>query len=92
MRWTKEKSRNAVAKKERLRIARATADLPDEPVTNSYKLPRIGKPDFTIRIESARGERVCYKIRRVLGKVLIGDGLSVRQFCRGLEHLITKSA
>lgn len=91
MRWTKEKSRNAVAKKERLRIARATADLPDEPF-RKVTLPRIGKPDFTIRIESARGERVCYKIRRVLGKVLIGDGLSVRQFCRGLEHLITKSA
>lgn len=91
MRWTKDKSRRAVEAKARLRMARAAAE-PSDLYPNRVKLPRFCAPDFTIRIESARGERICFKIRRFNGRVFINHGQSVRQFCRGLEHLITKSA
>lgn len=91
MRWTKVKSRNAVAAKARKLMQQTAADWPDEP-RPKLKLPRLSKPDFIIRIESAKGERVSYSIRRMFGKVFISEGLSARQFCRGLEHLITKSA
>ena len=87
---TKEHSKNSVEAKRRLRIARANAEWNEPSI--KCKIPRKPKPDFIIRIESAKGERVSYSIRRMFGKVFISEGLSARQFCRGLEHLITKSA
>lgn len=91
MRWTKQHSKNAVAAKERLRIARATADPVIEPA-RKLRLPRKAKPEFIIRIESARGERLQVSISRFFGRVRTSDGQSARQFCRGLEQLLTKSA
>ena len=90
MRWTKQHSRNAVAARERKRIERDTA----EPVMDRRRVPkpRVPKPDFIIRIEDRFGERVQVTVRRYYGKVLITGGQSARQFCRGLEQLITKSA
>lgn len=92
MRWTKKHSRNAVAARERKRIERATA----EPVWEKPRrvfTPRPGKPDFILRIESKRGERMQISVRRYHGRVLISDGIkSVRQLCRGLELLLTQSA
>ena len=92
MRWTKQHSRNAVAEKERLRLARANAEPMDEKPRRVFT-PRLGKPDFILRIESKRGERMQISVRRYYGKVLISDGIkSVRQLCRGIELLITQSA
>jgi hypothetical protein len=54
--------------------------------------PRRSKPDFIIRIESRRGERMQVSVNRFLGRVQTSDGQSARQFCRGLEQLLTKSA
>ena len=55
--------------------------------------PRAVKPDFVLRIESSRGERMQIAIRRYMGRVMISEGVkSVRQLCRGLENLFTKSA
>jgi hypothetical protein len=91
MKWTKELSRRCVAARARRRIAAATAPLPDEPAGKVFT-PRPPRADFTIRIESARGERLQVKIYRWHGRAQTSDGQSVRQFCRGLEQLITKSA
>jgi hypothetical protein len=91
MRWTKQHSKNAVAAKERLRIARADADPVIEPA-RKLRLPRKARPEFIIRIESARGERLQVSISRFFGRVRTSDGQSARQFCRGLEQLLTKSA
>lgn len=55
-------------------------------------VPRKAKPDFTIRIESAQGERLQVSIHRFWGRVRTSDGQSAREFCRGLEQLLTKSA
>lgn len=91
MRWNKKHSQNAVAAKERLRLERALAE-PDYNPPRKVRLPRKAKPDFIIRIESARGERMQIAIHRFFGRVRTSDGQSARQFCRGLEQLLTKSA
>jgi hypothetical protein len=91
MTWTQKHSRNAVAKKERLRMDRAVAKPADE--TQSCYKPRKSSPDFTINIRTARGERMQISVWRINGRVVLSDGIkSVRQLCRGIEHLITKSA
>jgi hypothetical protein len=91
MTWTKKHSQNAVAAKERLRMERAEAEPQIEP-PRKVRLPRRAKPDFIIRIESARGERMQVAVHRFFGRVRTSDGQSARQFCRGLEQLLTKSA
>lgn len=66
-----------------------------EPQTEAHHrvfAPRKPKPDFIIRIESAKGERIQVSINRFFGRVRTSDGQSARQFCRGLEQLITKAA
>lgn len=91
MRWTKRHSQNAVAAKERKRMERANA----EPVFDRRRVPvpRKAKADFIIRIEDRFGERVQVSAWRFMGRVRVGpEGQSARQFCRGLEHLLTKSA
>lgn len=91
MRWTKQRSLRAHAAKERLRLERAVADpeIPD----GRCPIPRRPKPDFTIRIESKRGERIQVSAWRFYNRVIFSDGVkSVRQLCRGIEHLLTKSA
>lgn len=89
--WTQKHSRNAVAKKARLRIERANA----EPAIESrecYK-PRRTAPDYTITIRSSRGERLQVSAWRFNGRVMLSEGIdSVRQLCRGIEQLLTKSA
>ena len=59
-------------------------------------LPRKAKADFIIRIEDRFGERMQVSVSRFLGQVRVavdrGRFQSARQFCRGLEHLLTKSA
>jgi hypothetical protein len=93
MRWTKKHSQNAVAAKERIRIGRAAeAARADARPTRKVRLPRKARPDFIIRIESARGERMQIAVHRFFGRVRTSDGQSARQFCRGLEQLLTKSA
>ncbi len=91
MTWTHKHSKNAVAKKARLRMDRANA----EPVIEShycYK-PRRPTPDYTITIRSSRGERLQVSAWRFNGRVMLSEGLdSVRQLCRGIEQLLTKSA
>jgi hypothetical protein len=62
-----------------------------EPTGKVFR-PRKLKPDFIIRIESARGERVQVSVNRFWGRVRTSDGQSARQFCRGLEQLLVKSA
>jgi hypothetical protein len=90
MRWTKQHSKNAVAAKERIRMERALAEPEIEP-TRKLRMVRKARPDFIIRIESARGERLQVAIHRFFGRVRTSDGQSAREFCRGLEHLLTKS-
>ena len=95
MKWTKAHSKNAVAAKARKRIARANC-LPDDAgdvvfCAKAIK-PRKAKPDFILRLEDRFGERLQISIHRLNGKVMIPGGVSVRQLCRGIEQLITKSA
>lgn len=92
MRWTKRHSQNAVAARERNRIARATAAARGDARPTRYVPRPRTRPDFIIRIESARGERMQISVNRLFGRVRTSDGQSVRQFCRGLEQLLTKSA
>lgn len=90
MRWNKKHSANAVAAKARLRMAQSEVIV--EPAGKVY-LPRKRKPDFTIRIESKTGERVQVSAWRFYNRVILSGGFkSVRSLCRGIEHLITKSA
>lgn len=91
VKWTKRHSQNAVAAKARLRLARANAGAPAEGQT-LVRLPRKAKPDFIIRIEDRFGERMQVSVWRTGGRVWTGSGQSARQFCRGLEQLLTKSA
>lgn len=79
----------AVSVREARRIDRAT-NPPAEP-RRYVPRPRT-KPDFIVRIESRRGERMQIAINRFMGRVRTSDGQSVRQFCRGLEQLFTKSS
>jgi hypothetical protein len=72
-------------------MERAEAE-PDIEPPRKVRLPRKAKPDFIIRIESARGERMQIAVHRFFGRVRTSDGQSARQFCRGLEQLLTKSA
>jgi hypothetical protein len=90
MRWTKQHGQNAVAAKTRLRLERASA----EPRIDRCRVPvpRKSKPDFIIRIEDRFGERIQVSVTRFYGKVFTSTGQSARQLCRGIEHLITKSA
>jgi hypothetical protein len=90
MRWTKRHSRNAVAAKERQRLAAASAE-PKIVVGKVYH-PRKPKPDFIIRIEDRFGDRIQISVNRYMGKVMTSTGQSARQLCRGIEQLITKSA
>lgn len=89
MKWTKAHSANAVVAKARKRIAVVKTD---ETLPRNVFKPRRIKPDFIIRIESARGERMQVSVLRFMGRVRTSDGQSARQFCRGLEQLLTKSA
>lgn len=89
--WNKRDAKLAVAARERNRIACATAE-PDLGPPRRGPIPRKAKPDFVIRIESARGERMQVSVHRFFGRVRTSDGQSARQFCRGLEQLLTKSA
>jgi hypothetical protein len=95
MKWTKRHSQNAVAAKARLRITRSQC-LPDAlgSLVFAAKVvrPRQAKADFILRIEDRFGERLQISIHRFMGRVHIQGGLSVRQLCRGLEQLLTKSA
>lgn len=91
MRWTKRHSQNAVAAKARRRIEQATAELEIDPPTATFR-PRRLMPDFIIHIKSQRGERLQVAVHRFMGRVRTTDGQSAREFCRGLEQLLTKSA
>lgn len=89
--WTRERSIRANTAKERLRIQRAQA----EPEIDRVKCPVPRKPaaDFTITVKAKSGERVQVSVWRFYNRCIISDGIkSVRQLCRGLEQLITKSA
>lgn len=90
MQWTKRHSRNAVAAKARLRQARAQAEYPSDRI--KCAVPRPMKADFIIRIEDRFGERLQVSVFRCMGRVHVSGGGSVRQLCRGLEQLFTKSA
>lgn len=87
--WNKQDAQLAVAARERNRIERAIN--PPAERRRYVPRPRI-RPDFIIRIESRRGERLQIAVHRLLGRVRTSDGQSPRQFCRGLEQLLTKSA
>lgn len=89
MRWTKRHSQNAVAAKARKRTADDEIEI--EPPRRVYH-PRRIKPDFTVRIEDRFGSRVQISVVRCFGRVMTSDGQSARQFCRGLEQLLSKSA
>jgi hypothetical protein len=91
MQWTKQHSKNAVAAKAKLRIARAESEPEFVRSENVFATTR-SNPDFIVRIESAGGERMQTSIHRLFGRVRTSDGQSARQFCRGLEQLFTKSA
>ena len=90
MTWTKKHSKNAVAAKERKRLERANADVIDFAYRGPS--PRKAKADFIFRIEDRFGERIQVSAFRFMGRVHLSTGQSVRSFCRGLEHLLTKSA
>ena len=94
MRWNKRHSQNAVAAKARKRMERSleAAAREDARPTGKVQATRAAKPAFTIRIESDRGERMQVAVHRQFGRVRTSDGQSARQFCRGLEQLLTKSA
>lgn len=92
MSWTKRHSKNAVAATARLRLERWEAVERFSEPGEKFHLGKRVKPDFTIRIESARGERLQVSIHRFFGRVRTSDGQSAREFCRGLEQLFSKSA
>ena len=72
-------------------MERALAEPEIEP-TRKMRIPRKSRADFIIRIESARGERLQVAVHRLFGRVRTSTGQSAREFCRGLEQLLTKSA
>ena len=88
--WAKQHSQNAVAAKARKRLAAASAE--PAPARRRVPVPSRARADFIIRIESSRGERLQVSAWRFNGRVRLSTGDSVRHFCRGLEHLLTKSA
>lgn len=88
---TKQHSLNAVAARARRRMARAAAGFDPGPARPVFR-PRTPKADFILRLESARGERLSISIHRFMGRVRTSENISVRQLCRGLELLLTKSA
>lgn len=91
MKWTRERSIRANAAKERLRIQRAQT----EPEIDRVQCPIPRKPaaDFIVTVKSKTGERVQVSVWRFYNRCVISGGIkSVRQLCRGLEQLITKSA
>lgn len=71
-------------------MERAEALLQQRPTR--CPVPRKAKADFIIRIEDRFGERLQISVFRFMGRVHIAGGLSVRQLCRGVEQLLTKSA
>lgn len=88
MKWTKAHSRNAVAAKARLRIARALAAGEPPAATPTSKLPKL-VPDFTINIRTRTGERVQITATRWNRQFITGDGIkSARQISRGIELLL----
>jgi hypothetical protein len=91
MRWTKRHSQNVIAAKARKRMTGGNTDWPEEPPVKIFR-PRPARPDFIVRIESRFGERLQIAIHRFMGRVRTSDGQSARQFCRGLEQLLSKSA
>lgn len=91
MKWSKQRSLRAHAAKERLRIKRAQAELEIDRV--KCQIPRRPAADFTVTVRAKNGERVQVSIWRFCNRYIISDDIkSVRQLCRGLEQLITKSA
>lgn len=89
MKWTKRHSQNAVAAKARRRLQSQPMEVG---FAAKVSRPRPAKPDFILRLEDRFGARLQISIHRYHGRVFIPGGLSVRQLCRGLEHLLTKSA
>ena len=92
MRWTKQHSNNAVAAKARLRIARADSE-PDVDTLNKCYHPRKPAADFIVTVKSKHGDRLQVSAWRFGKQIILSEGVkSVRQLCRGIEHLITKSS
>lgn len=87
--WNKRDAQLAVAARERLRIQRA--EHPTAEPRRYVPRPRT-RADFIIHITSRRGERLQVAVHRLFGRVRTSDGQSAREFCRGLEQLLTKSA
>ena len=92
MKWTKRHSQNAVAAKARKRMRILPEPAGSVVFAGKVFRPRKRKPDFILRLEDRFGDRLQISIHRSMGRVQIEGGLSVRQLCRGLEQLITKSA
>lgn len=87
MKWTKAHSRNAVAKRARLRIARALVP-PVVELSRRVPAPRP-VPDFTINIRSRSGDRVQITATRWGRQLITGEGItSARRLTRGMEMLL----
>jgi hypothetical protein len=87
MTWIKQHSQNAVAKRARLRIERANAELDFSPV--KIKSPGKLVPDFTINIRSRSGERVQITATKWGKQFITGDGVkSARSISRGIEAML----
>jgi hypothetical protein len=84
LRW----SRNAVLAKERNRIERANAPIPDKANFKPIKLPRIPF-DVRVRLERRDGGTVNFTLRNFYGK-LVGSGVNMapKQFGRRLGEII----
>ena len=90
MKWTQKHSRNAVAKRARLRVERATREPMED--NRRVQIPRV-VPDFTINIRSRSGDRLQITATR-FGKSIISEGgfTSARKIARGIEMLIRHAA
>ena len=91
--WQRKKSarhlwsKNACRKRERNRIERANAPLPDEPFGSVLK-PRRSRPDLKVILERKDGMKIQFSLHHFYGK-LVGQtvNMSPKQFGRKLGEI-----
>jgi hypothetical protein len=91
--WQRRKSArqrwsfNACRKRERNRVERANAPLPDERIHHASK-PRRSRPDLKVILERRDGMRIQFSLHNFYGK-LVGQtvNMSPKQFGRRLGEI-----
>lgn len=91
MHWTKERSKNAVAAKQRIRMERATAEVVIEPI-RKIRMPR-SKARFRIRIDDFRlGDTLNLSLSELpwRGRFVTADRkqLSTAKICMAIARIL----